>query len=37
MDQGNGLEAKISKEEIIFTIKMDLQEIFLQLIEFSLQ
>ena len=33
MDCNNGLEAKISKEEIRITKMMDLQEIFLYLIE----
>ena len=37
MDQSNGLEAKISKEEIRITILMDLQEIFPHPIEISLQ
>ena len=37
MDQSNGLEAKISKEEIKITILMDLQDIFLHLIEISSQ
>ena len=37
MDQSNGLEAKISKEEIRITIMMDLQEIFPHLIEISLR
>ena len=37
MDQNNGLEAKISKEEIRITILMDLQGIFLHLIETPLQ
>ena len=37
MDQNNGLEAKISKEEIRIRIMTDLQKIFLQLIEISLQ
>ena len=37
MDRSNGLEAKISREEIKTTILMDLQEIFLHLIEISLQ
>ena len=37
MDQNNGLEAKISREEIRITVMMELQEIFLQLIEISLQ
>ena len=37
MDRSNGLEAKISKEEIRITIMMDLLEIFLHLIETSLQ
>ena len=37
MDQSNGLEAKISKEEIKITKMMDLQETFLHLIEISLQ
>ena len=33
MDQSNGLEAKIPKEEIRFTIMMDLQAIFPRLIK----
>ena len=37
MDWSNGLEAKTSKEEIRITKMMDLQEIFLHLIETSLQ
>ena len=37
MDQSNGLEAKISKEEIKLTIMMDLQEIFPHLLKTSLQ
>ena len=37
MDQSNGLEAKISKEEIRITIMMDLEEIFPHLIKISLQ
>ena len=37
MDQNNGLEVKISKTEIRITIMMDLQEIFLHLIETSRQ
>ena len=37
MDRSNGLEAKISKEEIRITKMMDLQEIFLHLIETCLQ
>ena len=37
MDQNNGLDARISREEIRFTIMMGLQETFLHLIEFSLQ
>ena len=37
MDQSNGLEAKISKEEIIITLLMDLQELLLHLIEIFLQ
>ena len=36
MDRSNALEAKISKEQIRVTIMMDLQEIFLHLIETSL-
>ena len=36
MDCNNELEAKISKKEIRNTIMMDLQEIFLHLIEASL-
>ena len=37
MDRSHGLEAKISKEGIRITTMMDLQEIFLHLIETSLQ
>ena len=37
MDQRNGLEAKISKEEVGITKIMDLQEIFPHLIKISLQ
>ena len=37
MDQNNVPDAKISKEEIRITIMMDLQEIFLHLIETSHQ
>ena len=37
MEQSNGLEAKISREEIRITVMMDLQEIFLHLIGISFQ
>ena len=37
MDQNNGPQAKLLKEEIRITILMDLQKIFLHLIEISLQ
>ena len=37
MDQRNGLEIKVSKEEIRITIMMDLQESFPHLIKISLQ
>ena len=37
MDQSNGLEAKISQDDILITIKMDLQEKLLHLIKIFLQ